>query len=209
MSASTIVARLAEDHLLPSRHANPQKCCTHYGHVVAVQTGTATATAHRERLPGGSVHRRWGAARRALQVRICLRVSPVLSAMMLRMMRTKRDMNCIGQASITTNFCYTLGMHARVWDALHCPTVQTTLNPASPTTCLALCQLPASPKDAHVAYASTCCFLGKSVGTDRGQGWTVDGCLAESPAEEAGILQGDLIIEIGASYNLQLTHSKC
>ncbi|BDA50336.1 Carboxyl-terminal-processing peptidase 1, chloroplastic [Coccomyxa sp. Obi] len=30
----------------------------------------------------------------------------------------------------------------------------------------------------------------------RGQGWTVDGCLAESPAEEAGILQGDLITEI-------------
>ncbi len=51
--------------------------------------------------------------------------------------------------------------------------------------------------------ALACCYLSDQVGNDRGQGWTVDGCLAESPAEEAGILQGDLIMEIGASYNLE------
>lgn len=33
---------------------------------------------------------------------------------------------------------------------------------------------------------------------DRNDGWIVEGCLAESPAEEAGILQRDRILEIGA-----------
>ncbi len=33
----------------------------------------------------------------------------------------------------------------------------------------------------------------------RGVAWIVEGCLAESPAEEAGILPGDRILEIGVS----------
>ena len=49
---------------------------------------------------------------------------------------------------------------------------------------------------------------GIHVGQHSGRGWLVDAAMAESPAEEAGIVRGDEILEIGGMQACQATRTK-